>query len=57
MMNRHIRVKKFIGAVKCIVNVTQLKFNPYKSEIFCLAYSYLAGGTSYMLHQRTCSVA
>ena len=44
MMNRPIRLKKFIGTVKC---VTQSKFNPCKREIVCLAYSYLAGGNSY----------
>jgi len=46
-MNRQVRVKKFISTVKCVVTC-QWKFNPCKREIVCLAYSYSAGGTSYI---------
>jgi len=32
--------------LKALLHVAQSKFNPYKREIVCCAYSYLAGGTS-----------
>jgi len=54
MMNRQIRVEKFIGTVKCVVtcdlHVTQSKFNPCKREIVCLAYSYSDISGHILLH-------
>jgi len=32
--------------LNALLHVTQSKFNPYKHEIVCRAYSYSAGGTS-----------
>jgi len=31
--------------LNALLNVTKSKFNPYKREILCRAYSYSAGGT------------
>jgi len=46
MMNRQIRVENLLVQLNALLHVTQSKFNPYKREIVCLAYSYSAGGTS-----------
>jgi len=34
--------------LNALLHVTKSKFNPCKREIVCLAYSYSAGGTSYI---------
>jgi len=41
--------------LNALLHVTQLKFNPCKCEIICLAYSYSAGDV--LLHQWTCFLA
>jgi len=42
-MNRQIRVKKFIGTVKCIATCDIIEINPWKREIRLLGNTYLAG--------------
>jgi len=39
-------VKKLLVQINALLHVTQSKFNPYKREIVCRAYSYSAGDTS-----------
>jgi len=57
-MNRQIRVKNLLVQLNALLHVRQSKFNPYKREIVCLAYSYSYISGHVILHSKiTCPLA